>query len=94
MANRTAVTADGNTTIPYSGGEVYFSIEGGFGGGTFKIQISQDGTNWTDSDLSYTAAGGDRFSTGNTHQVRLNAASSTTPTVFFSVDPISQSRVV
>lgn len=93
-APRTAITADGNFPINYDGGEAYFSLEGSLGGGTYKLQVSQDETVWVDSDISLTAAGGERFSLGNKHSVRLNVSSSTTPVAFFSVDLISTSRTV
>jgi hypothetical protein len=93
-ASRTNVTADGNYDINYNGGEAYFSLEGTLGGGTYTLQVSQDETNWTNSDVSLTAAGGQRFSVGNNHSVRLNVSGSTTPDAYFSVDLISQSRTI
>ncbi len=93
-APRTAVTADGNFSINYDGGEAYFSLEGTLGGGTYTLEASQDETVWTETDVILTVAGGQRFSLGNNHSIRLAVAGSTTPVAFFSVDPVSQSRKV
>ena len=92
-ANRRNITADGNYTINWDGGEAYFSVEGTLGGGTYKLQVSQTGTNWTDSDVTFTAAGGERIKLGAEHLLRCNVASSTGADAYISLDPIKNPRV-
>ena len=54
-----SITADGNSDLNYVSGEVFFSAEGTFGGGTITVELSKDGVNYGEvTGSSLTANGG------------------------------------
>jgi len=81
-------SADGNSsTIGWIGGNGYFTAQGTFGSGTCKLQFSEDGgTTWSDvgTDTTLTAGGGGVFTLPNC-SLRVNLASSSSPTIAYKV---------
>ena len=94
VPERINITVDGEYPLSWGGGEAYFSLEGSLGGGTYTIQVSQDGTEWNDSNVSFTEAGGEKITVGRNHLLRLNVTGSTAPNAFYSFDNIRQARLV
>lgn len=80
-----AFTADASTdAIQASGGDYLFSHQGSsYGGGTIKLQYSEDGgTTWTDvADTDATAAEQLAVMTGAGTLYRINLASSSSPSI-------------
>ena len=81
---RQTLVADGNTEDVGTVGAVRLSLTGGFGGGTAKLQAQDPSGAYVDVDGgSFTAAGDTLFDfpANVQNQLRVNIASSTTPTL-------------
>ncbi len=85
-------SADGNSsTIGWIGGNGYFTAQGTFGGGTCKLQFSEDnGTTWSDVGLltTFTAGGGGNFGSLPNCVLRVNLAGATSPTIAYKVGAV------
>jgi hypothetical protein len=83
------IAANGNSaTIPWIGGNGYFTAQGTFGGGIIKLQFSTDsGTTWSDIGALTTlaASGGGMFENLPKCSLRVNLAGATTPSIFYEV---------
>lgn len=80
-----AFTADGSgTAFDWDGGWGVLNAQGTFGGGTLKLEFSEDsGSTWTalPADTQLTAAGSAAFLAGVGASLRITLAGATNPTI-------------